>query len=303
MAILSKTRIWGLIIVVIILIASIAALNESVAAESFNILQGILNTPVILCLFLLYFLHFVAEPLRWTVYRFGSTEKNHFLTIFSCFNVTALVGYSMPFKLGLPTRLLLLSKYCHINKTDVAKIMLADGIIYMSAWTTVTLIISLLVPNLIHRAIGPEGAAWATPISILFSILASGILVFQRKRIYKMMSSILFKHRVIIILCLFIDILLYGIRHAVIAHSFNIEIEIPIIFCIGILSVFVGMVSTLPLGLGAYDGCLIALLGLYGVGLDSAAMIAIANRLGTILTSIILGIPSALFFIGQEKRL
>ena len=303
MMFLSKKGILCLISVLIILIASIVAINKSVSTESFNIFQRVFNAPILLCLLLLYSLHFLAEPLRWSVYRLGSARKIHFFTIFASFNVTALLGYSMPFKLGLPTRLLLLSKYCHINKTDVAKIMAADGIIYMSAWTTATLIILLFVPKLIHRAIGPKGSSWVIPMCIFLFILAICILVLLRKKIYIIMSNFLFKHLVVIILCLFIDILFYGVRHAVIANIFNVEIKIPIIFCIGILSVFVGMASTLPLGIGAYDGCLIALLGLYGVGLDTAALIAIANRLGTILTSIILGIPSVLFLIGQEKKI
>jgi len=101
----------------------------------------------------------------------------------------------------------------------------------------------------------------------------------------------------VVILTLIVDIVLYGVRHMVLGDLLGIDINSGMLFTIGILAVFAGIMSTLPMGLGAYDASLAALLALYGVDVEVSLMLAFCNRLSMILTSIILGIPSSLALI------
>jgi len=117
----SKGRIIGLICTVATLIGAMVILRNINADNELSKLESVLNAPVLLGLFGLYGAHFLAEPARWLAYTrhpaftpsvdpgVTLTEpcgqapvQAGFVRIFACFNITALLSYSLPFKLGLP---------------------------------------------------------------------------------------------------------------------------------------------------------------------------------------------------------
>jgi uncharacterized membrane protein YbhN (UPF0104 family) len=104
----------------------------------------------------------------------------------------------------------------------------------------------------------------------------------------------------LVIITLVVDILFYGVRHMVLADMLGLDVASGKVFVIGILATFAGIISTLPMGLGAYDATLVALLALYGVDIEIGLILAFSNRLGMIITSIILGIPSGLSLLNNK---
>src|SRR5690606_15453819 len=101
---------------------------------------------------------------------------------------------------------------------------------------------------------------WLLPAAILVAGAACWWLVVKkREQVLSLVRSIAPAVAVLVIATLAVDVLLYGVRHVVLAEVLAPEIDSGKLFIIGILATFAGIVSTLPIGLGAYDATLVAL--------------------------------------------
>jgi len=78
-------------------------------------------------------------------------------------------------------------------------------------------------------------------------------------------------------------------RHAALLEMFDVHLSWAQIFTVVALSFFAGLASLMPLGLGGYDVTLVYLLTQAGVPSHTGVAIVVANRLGSILVSIVLG--------------
>jgi len=292
-----KGRIAGLVFTVATLIGALLILHETGVDSDLDGLQGLLDARVLAGLFMLYATHFIAEPARWAVYTRAGTGAD-ITRIFACFNITALLSYSLPFKLGLPLRFFMLSHYLGTDNREALRLMMLDGALALLCWAVVAVPLMLLLPE-ITRFIAGNFDLVLWPILVLVPLA----LWWARKALSRLWSTLRQARLalvVFVVAILLVDIALYGVRHAVLAPLLGIEVAADTVFVIGIIAVFAGIVSTLPMGLGAYDATLVALLAVYGVGVESALVLALGNRLGMIVTSVVLGVPSSLLL--RDKR-
>ena len=148
MMIFSKGRIIGLVCTIGTLVGAIFILHRVGEDGGLSSLEELLDGRVLLLLFVLYSLHFLAEPLRWTVYSGAARRAPDFIRIFACFNTTALLSYSLPFKLGLPLRLFVLSHYLAFENLKVVKLMAVDGLFNMLCWAAIAAALFFLVPEI-----------------------------------------------------------------------------------------------------------------------------------------------------------
>lgn len=298
--IFSKGRIVGLCCILACLIASIIILQNLVSENALAQLTNLLSPSVLLPLIFLYACHFFAEPLRWSAYALQIQGQTKFIRIFACFNITALLSYSLPLKLGLPLRLFLLSHFLKLKSKKIIQIMTMDGFFTLASWSIIALLLIISIPE-----IGNFYSSYINPSLMLLVLFSFGLLLIWFLRLKGWLPLEAFRavprHIIILILLtLTVDILLYGVRHLVIVEALEIEISSYQIFVISIVAVFAGIISTLPMGLGAYDVSLVALMGLYGVEIEMGFIVAFTNRLAMILTSILLGAPSALALLHTD---
>ena len=301
----STSRVIGLAVTVLTLAGSLFILRELGGDDSFDRLAALWGPTTLLLLFMLYASHFVAEPLRWLLYaghplvreaQGGAATTDRFVPagVFACFNVTALLSYSLPLKLGLPIRLYLLSHTLRLGHGVIMRLMGVDAVLTLCCWAAIAILSLLMLPavaDLLLQQVDPLVVA----VALTAAALLAAVLLWRKGR--SLLAALQSTPPVLAVwVCasLFVDILLYGVRHAVLADLMHFDVAGYQVFMIGIVATFTGIVSTLPMGLGAYDATLVALLALFGIDVEAALLLAIANRLGMILTSIVLGLPSTL---------
>src|ERR1700712_4568579 len=84
------------------------------------------------CAFLATVLHFYAEPLRWQRYYLGSADR--WRSVRDLFMSTSLASYLLPFKLGLPLRLVLCARVLQRPNGEIGLIMAIDAMITLLVW-------------------------------------------------------------------------------------------------------------------------------------------------------------------------
>jgi uncharacterized membrane protein YbhN (UPF0104 family) len=301
----SKLRIIGLLCTVAVLATAVYVLVQMAGEEHISSLGRLKAPSVMIPLFFLYALHFLAEPVRWTLYTalknfHAESGRVIFHRIFACFNITALLSYSLPFKLGLPLRMYLLTTFLNLDSVKVIKLMTVDVAFNLFSWVLVSLGLILLLPELVgylEYSLSPVLIISVTGVGL---VLAFILLRMKGRQIREILKLVPPKLSAIICLTLVIDVLFYGVRHLMLAQVLDVDVPALQIFIISIIAVFAGILSALPMGLGAYDASLVAMLGIYGVDIEVALIIALGNRLGMVLTSVVLGVPSALMLLGRQ---
>jgi uncharacterized membrane protein YbhN (UPF0104 family) len=306
--IFSKGRIVGLFCTIATLGGAIVVLLQTGSEGNLSKLESLLKANTLLPLFLLYSCHFLAEPARWVVYSRNAgpgrpQSRGTFFRIFACFNITALLSYSLPFKLGLPLRLFLLVHFLQIESAKVVKLMIMDGALSLLCWATIAVVLLFLLPEMSAFFLAYASLPVLLAAAALAGLVCLWLLRTKSAGLLALLRSISPAVAALVIVTLAADILLYGIRHMVLANMLGVDIAAEKIFVIGILAVFAGIISTLPMGLGAYDATLVALLALFGVGMETSLVLALCNRLGMIITSIILGVPSALALLNKNVKI
>ncbi len=255
---------------------------------------------------LIVFFHFFLEPLRWYLYTRVqspelSTKNISFATVFSVLSTTALMSYTMPFKLGLPTRIYLMKVYFGMGVNRVIYYLAIDGFANLTIWGVVGVIsftyllpIKQLSDHILYVFAG--GC-----IIILVAYLGRNLV---RKIIKPLLSNeyeIAPKTVMLSVSLVIFDVIGFGLRHMAIFIFLDIPVTLLDAFLIGILSIFAGIASTLPMGLGAYDATLIFLLTSRGIPLDLASIAPILNRSLNLLSAMILGGASSVFLMKSSQ--
>lgn len=273
-------------------------------AASLAALAGRIEPLWLLPLALVVFAHFLAEPMRWRVYL-RARAAHATGTLVRIFSLAALVGYTLPAKLGLPLRIVLLRRYFSLPLATVSALLVLDGVLYYAAWAAAALI---GLPWAAANGWTPE-RAWilAAVLLLVMSAAAAGLAcrpallpAFLRSRLHR----IILRHAegVRIAVSMIdrralgtaaavnaLDLLGHTLRHGVLLALIGHGLRVPELFAITSLSIFAGLISMMPMGLGGYDLTLIFLLKLHGIPVADALSVALANRAANLAMSLVLG--------------
>ena len=251
---------------------------------------------------LIVFFHFFLEPLRWYLYTRdtspdSSSIKLNFSTVFSVLSTTALFSYTMPFKLGLPTRIYLMKEYFGLRVKRIVYFLAVDGFTNIVIWGLCGAIsLAYLLPNsyiVNHYILLLAGVI----IVIIAAYLGRHLVRKYAKLLLSGEYKIRAKTVVLATSLVTFDVIGFGLRHIAIFIFLGLPTTYLDAFLIGVLSVFAGIASTLPMGLGAYDATLIFLLAQHGISLEQASLAPILNRTLNLLTSMLFGGVSSIFLI------
>jgi len=294
MQIFNRTALTRIVLITAVLFSIfflISAISPDLDAR--ELLLG--KSPALIALLVLaVVLHFLFEPLRWYAYVLqgdtrGETAGTGFVPVFAVLSATALLSYSLPFKLGLPTRIYLIREYLGLASQRIIFFLTVDGVISIATWAVFG---AASFVYLLPRMVLPSAFVYVVAGMIVLLLL----LFFARRLVRKLLQplrsrefSISSRAFAFCTSVLVLDVVGYGLRHVAIFLFLGIPVGYIEGFLIGVLSVFAGIASTLPLGLGAYDGALVFLLAAQGISLELAGMAPIINRTLNVLSSVVFG--------------
>ena len=252
----------------------------------------------ILCTVLL---HFAMEPLRWAVYL-GREARGTFCPLVCIFSSTAFFSYVLPAKLGIPLRFWLITKSLRVSAGAVGGLMAADSALAMSAWAFASIVMggefAFRVGTECIRSLRHGALPWWMLSAMLIVLIA--MIAWRRKvsRILKQLKaplSSLGMSQVVCVTGLFaLDIASYVLRHAIILDMLSApDLGWSTISAVTVVSIFMGFISMMPMGLVGYDATIILLLTQSGVDMGTAALVPVINRAANLLVSGITGVPSA----------
>jgi hypothetical protein len=250
--------------------------------------------PVMLAIgFALTVVHFYAEPLRW---RQAYVRDSSWQSTRDIFLSTSLASYLLPFKLGMPLRILLCSRILAIGAPRLAAIIAVDSVVILGAWGAIALLVGADEAIELVRATKVPWAGWLAVGAVLALALAA--LYSQRLRVAAMAlldtARSMPRRLATAIGVAGMDVLTYGPRHAAIA----IAVGLPSSrweewASFGIVATFAGIISGMPMGLVGYDATLMLLLGSAGVDPGQGLLIIAINRAMSIAAAFLLGVPAA----------
>jgi uncharacterized membrane protein YbhN (UPF0104 family) len=242
-------------------------------------------------------MHFAAEPLRWRLLFPGATTTHVWLSLF---NFTAFVSYALPFKLGIPFRLLLLNRYASLTPSQIAIGMISDSLCYYSLWALCGSLgfivtaqqlprtemsslfwLALVVLGCVGLTLLAQKVTARLPVSAWrkYAVAAFGII--RWSKLPTLMSIVL------------LDILSHILRHIALVKLFNLDIGYFDIAALAVAAILAGLLSFTPMGLGGYDAVLVAGLIQYGAPVQTAVWLTLSNRVLTLLVAVVLGIRGA----------
>ena len=244
-------------------------------------------------------LHFMLEPVRWN-WCYLSTGTNRQLRgrIRDALFCTALATYILPFKLGIPLRLVLLRKSGDIAISIIGMVMAVDAFLSLAAWTLMSFGSAWI--GAVHWK--PPGCLWPIGLAAaaifvgltymrgsnrtgLFKRAREALLAFDRPWVRSLRSMGI----------LFLDVASYGVRHAGLVLLVTGDVSALLAAgAAGILATFAGILSGLPMGLIGYDATLVALLAVAGIQPEQALLVALVNRGLNLCSAALLGIPAAM---------
>ena len=253
---------------------------------------------LLLC-FVVTIAHFVVEPLRWNrCYLPEDTLLQLRRNVRDAFFCTALATYLLPFKLGIPLRVVLLRQSGGLAVQTLAVLMTLDGLVSLIMWSAVTAVTAWLAA--LHW--NPPWYIWLVALT---AALTCVLIVALRRALglrwlSQMRDALALLDRPWRRVCcsaaiLFADVVSYGVRHALIVLLVTGDFKNMLIGGVaGITATFAGIVSGLPMGLVGYDASLIAVLTLAGIRPDQALLVALINRGLNLAAAAVLGIPAAM---------
>jgi len=86
-----------------------------------------------------------------------------------------------------------------------------------------------------------------------------------------------------------LDIAGHTLRHGILLAMLGQSLPLPNLFATTTLSIFAGLISLMPMGLGGYDLMLVLLLKMNGIPASEGLAVAVANRMANLVMSIMLG--------------
>lgn len=257
-------------------------------------------------------LHFGAEPSRWQVYArgIGSGRPSSFAELFHIFSLTAMLSYLLPIKLGIPLRLALLKARLHLPLSLTSALLVLDGLIYYAAWAVVALLGVLAVARsgLVPRPVG-EGIVYGliTTVALLTlwllvirlaPSLVPRTLIERLRRSSRQVATLTPRSVAAampsVSVIVLVDIAGQVFRHWAIIAMFSQSLPLAYVFAATTVAVFSGLISLLPMGIGAYDAILVLLLAAVRVPADIGLMVVLTNRFSSLAVSIALGALASL---------
>lgn len=250
-------------------------------------------------------LHFLAEPLRWYYYDKRKTDRALGCYI-NVFNLSAVLSYFLPAKLGLPSRYFLLRNFAKLDTSEIAGRMLLDAIIYYGLWAFAALLSLFVLPA--NIGLNQNIKILVIVITVSFGVLllvlgwksvrlfGKSTITFNksRGRIFQEINHRLLeqppKTLAIVVSVVFADIFFQGLRHMAFLEFIGQSSTGNIIFPITAIAIFCGLLSMMPMGLGGYDGSLVLLLGAVGIPLDDSLQVIMINRIMSIGVAAMLGL-------------
>lgn len=250
-------------------------------------------------------LHFLSEPVRWRIV-FGGDRLRPYLHVYF---LTALMSYLLPAKLGLPLRVLMLNRRLGVPLGAVSAGLVVDALVSYGSW--------LLAGGLAGIAVlGRMPAEWRYGFLLGGGalVLGGGLLMAVRRRWRRIGDGVRAswwngaiwarigrRGAAALLLAVAIDIASHAGRHLALATLLGLDVPPGDLAVLAVFAVFAGIASFMPMGLGGYDVTLAA--GLIGLGAppDAAATMVLANRVGTLAVSAVLGMWSA-HALGFELR-
>lgn len=289
--------------------ASLAAGTASVVIEpfisGFTLLGERIADPWLAGLMVTVLWHYCCEPARWWFYM-RTIAPDRYRTLFQVFSLTALVSYLFPAKLGLLLRIVLLRRFTGLPAPAVSAWMFVDGLLYYAFWAVAALMGGAY---LLARGVGRVGTALPVAIGVIVCTLALVMIWRRRLRLPLRLQGRferLARRWQETILCLrrglspaglaaaalvaLSDVLVYSLRHMVLLGLLGHELNWPTVLAISSVSVFTGLLSLMPMGLGGYDLTLLLLLGHCQIPAADGIWVAAGNRAANLATAAVLGI-------------
>jgi len=238
--------------------------------------------------------HFYSEPMRWKIaYLGGDIAWGKARDLFFA---TALASYLLPFKLGLPLRLVLAVRVTGLTVAALTAIMAVDAMIMLVAWSGVTLLFGW---HQVKNLLSPLDPVTLLVIVLVGAVIAILVAFFSKKFQRALLAFLgVIKHKPsrmgIAIAATAVDVLGYGLRHVLIAVAFGLD---PLVWsswaAMGIVATFAGIVSGMPMGLLGYDATLTLLFTTLGASPVQIALVLVCNRGMSLAAAAVLGFPAA----------
>lgn len=239
--------------------------------------------------------HFALEPARWSRnYLIGVNASPH--SVRDVFYLTALASYLLPFKLGLPLRVVMLRRHVGLDTSAVLLRMALDAAITLAAWLALA---ALAATQFVASSWAP---AWLPHVALVALIVLSAGLAWprlrrtlwqrwQNARTQRLPRRALFEAGALALL----DVATYGLRHVcLVAFACGWDaLPWAAVAAAGVLATFAGIASGLPLGLVGYDASAAALLLLMGASPAQASVVIVINRALNLGMAFALGAPAA----------
>lgn len=257
-----------------------------------------MQAALLLAAYLLTIVHFAAEPLRWkTCYLPRGMGLGVAYRVRDAIYCTALASYLLPFKMGIPLRLVILRRESGMEMRPLGATIALDAGLSMVAWAG-WVAVCMWAAALKWR---PPAATWWLVIAGLTGAL---VLLFCTGRSIPSLGNIReafaamrdsSRRAVLSLAVLAGDVFSYGLRHACLIWLVGGDPALLAIGgAIGIVATFAGIVSGLPLGLLGYDASLVGLMVGAGFGAKEAISVALLNRGMNLLCAALLGLPAAM---------
>lgn len=252
------------------------------------------SVPEVILTVFVFALHFFAEPVRWMFFLRGHRK----LVLLHIFNVTAMVSYLLPFKLGLPTRIALMRKFLSVDFASISLFMAFDALVYYGLWMLCALAGLAYLGSSLSFQVDVAKYWWFGVVVLVAAFLFVRMHFFRRFRSKALSAFYAVRQRSsqitprltytagAIVIC---DIVTHVARHFVILDLCGQTVAVVVLAAITVVSVAAGLFSMMPMGLGGYDAVIVALLMTAGVKWEVAIAVPIMNRFFSLLVSCLLG--------------
>jgi uncharacterized membrane protein YbhN (UPF0104 family) len=265
---------------------------------AFTLLRGRLTVGLAAGILAVTLVHFANEPLRWWLLLRKRYPHLALVQVYHTLTATALASYAIPMRLGMPVRVLLAKRQLGVPYTATGALLIVDGLFNYGAWS--------LAAALGGMRLLPGSHVQGLALLLVLIIGGAAALLFVAGRRWLPESGTDFGARfatglrslsptvgLLNATLLVLDVLSYGVRHALILAAFGIEASFWAVTAAVAISILAGFASLMPLGLGAYDVSLAFLLAGIGVPREVAVAVPLINRLAGISTGLLLGSVSA----------
>jgi uncharacterized membrane protein YbhN (UPF0104 family) len=235
--------------------------------------------------------HYFSEVGRWWCYLRTDAAAGRALLrrLFTVFSITAFVTYLLPLKLGVPVRLYLLGAQIGLPLRAASTLLFVDGLLSYGLWVVATLLLFLALPT----APMPGqpyyyGVVVVGAVALVFAAVRHRITVIRQWQVQldTVKPSALAAAAAVQIA----DIAGYVLRHAAILWALGWDLSPGQIAFATAAGITAGLLSMLPMGIGAYDVTIVFLLSAFSVPTGVAVLVPLTNRAVNIVVSMVLGV-------------